>query len=88
MSEDDNKIVTMKVRVTPEFREKIIASAKENNRSMNAEIVHRLEESFFIQKHSDDKFLLFGNDAEQIKSDLKKLQVAMEQLLNTEKREK
>ncbi|EXA96562.1 arc-like DNA binding domain protein [Acinetobacter sp. 1295259] len=88
MSEDDNKIVTMKVRVTPEFREKIIASAKENNRSMNAEIVHRLEESFFIQKQSDDKFLLFGNDAEQIKSDLKKLQVAMEQLLNTEKREK
>ena len=46
MSEDNNTVVTLKVRVTPEFREKIIETAKANNRSMNAEIVHRLEESF------------------------------------------
>lgn len=46
MSEDDNKVVTMKVRVTPEFREKLVDTAKENNRSMNAEIVYRLEKSF------------------------------------------
>ena len=46
MSEDQSAVVTLKVRVTPEFREKIIATAKENNRSMNAEIVHRLEQSF------------------------------------------
>lgn len=46
MSEEDNKVVTLKVRVTPEFREKIVNTAKENNRSMNAEIVARLEESF------------------------------------------
>lgn len=48
MSEEDNKVVTLKVRVTPEFREKIVNTAKENNRSMNAEIVARLEKSFEI----------------------------------------
>lgn len=46
MSEDQSGVVTLKVRVTPEFREKIIETAKANNRSMNAEIVHRLERSF------------------------------------------
>jgi len=46
MSEDQNNIVTLKVRVTAEFREKIATTAKENNRSMNADIVARLEQSF------------------------------------------
>lgn len=46
MSEDQSSVVTLKVRVTPEFREKIIETAKENNRSMNQEIVARLEQSF------------------------------------------
>ena len=46
MSEDQNNIVTLKVRVTAEFREKIATTAKENNRSMNAEIVALLEQSF------------------------------------------
>lgn len=45
MSEESN-IVTLKVRVTPEFRERIVETAKTNNRSMNQEIVARLEESF------------------------------------------
>lgn len=35
-----------KLRWPEELRDKIQASAKENNRSMNAEIVHRLENSF------------------------------------------
>ena len=46
MSEDQSSVVTLKVRVTPEFREKIVETAKANNRSMNQEIVSRLEESF------------------------------------------
>ena len=46
MSEDQNTVVTLKVRVSPEFREKIVTTAKENNRSMNQEIVGRLEQSF------------------------------------------
>lgn len=46
MTEDQSAVVTLKVRVTPEFREKIVSTAKNNNRSMNQEIVARLEESF------------------------------------------
>lgn len=41
-----SEVVTLKVRVSPEFREKITNTAKENNRSMNQEIVSRLEQSF------------------------------------------
>lgn len=51
MPEDQSAVVTLKVRVTPEFREKIVSTAKANNRSMNQEIVARLEDSF---KESDD----------------------------------
>lgn len=36
----------MKLRFPPELKTQIEASAKENNRSMNAEIVARLQESF------------------------------------------
>ena len=46
MTEDQSAVVTLKVRVTPEFREKIVSTAKANNRSMNQEIVARLEQSF------------------------------------------
>jgi Arc-like DNA binding domain. len=41
MNEDDNKVVIMKVRVSAEFREKLVSTAKENNRSINAKIVER-----------------------------------------------
>lgn len=57
MSEDQSSVVTLKVRVTPEFREKIVETAKSNNRSMNQEIVSRLEDSFLsdtiINEQSD-----------------------------------
>ena len=46
MSEDQSGVVTLKVRVTPEFRQKIVETAKANNRSMNQEIVSRLEHTF------------------------------------------
>mgnify|MGYP000848357405 CR=1 FL=1 len=50
-SEDSSEeVVTLKVRMTPEFRKQIIQSAKDNKRSMNTEIVHRLEQSY----ESDD----------------------------------
>ncbi|HCK29042.1 MAG TPA: Arc family DNA-binding protein [Acinetobacter ursingii] len=41
-----DEIVTLKVRATSAFREKLALTAKENNRSMNAEIIARLEQSF------------------------------------------
>ena len=83
MSEDQNNIVTLKVRVTAEFREKIATTAKENNRSMNAEIVARLEQSFEpeIQVHETLEFKLmmqsYLDQAEQIKE----LKTMLEQVL-------
>lgn len=56
MSEDQSGVVTLKVRVTPEFREKIVETAKTNNRSMNAEIVHRLEQSFLVENEVNELY--------------------------------
>ncbi|AWL27153.1 Arc family DNA-binding protein (plasmid) [Acinetobacter defluvii] len=38
--------VEYKMRMTQNLKDKIIESGKEHNRSMNAEIIHRLEKSF------------------------------------------
>lgn len=38
----------MKIRLTPELKARIEAAADENNRSMNAEIIARLEASFIV----------------------------------------
>ena len=60
MSTDESEVVTLKVRVTPSFREQIQQAAKENNRSMNAEIVLRLEQSFL------DPMSFDPNDAKMV----------------------
>lgn len=39
-----------KLRFSAELREKIKQSAEKNNRSMNAEIISRLEESFILDE--------------------------------------
>lgn len=54
MNTAESEVVTLKVRVTPSFREQIQQAAKENNRSMNAEIVLRLEQSFNAKHHQDN----------------------------------
>lgn len=43
----------MKLRMPPELREQIEAQSKINGRSMNAEIVYRLEQSFLWQNKGD-----------------------------------
>ena len=43
MSEDQDKVLTLKVRVTPELKQAILDSAHANNRSMNAEIVYHIQ---------------------------------------------
>ena len=43
---DGPKHVTVRLRVPPELRDKIAASSEQYNRSMNADMVARLEESF------------------------------------------
>lgn len=43
-----------KLRMPPELKEKLFDSAKKHTRSLNAEIVHRLEESFTIVQETKD----------------------------------
>lgn len=66
MSDDDNKVVTLKVRVSPEFRELITDTAKANNRSMNAEIVDRLEKSFDQSSDTANELDIFLNVLERL----------------------
>ena len=44
-----HKTIQYQLRMTEEMREKIKQSAEQNNRSMNAEIISRLEESFRLE---------------------------------------
>ncbi|WHP06845.1 Arc family DNA-binding protein [Acinetobacter corruptisaponis] len=57
---DNPKHVTVRLRVPPELRDKIHSSAEQYNRSMNADMVARLEESFEIkeQQEFDKAFVL------------------------------
>ncbi|MFW2039288.1 Arc family DNA-binding protein [Acinetobacter ursingii] len=68
MSDDQLEVVTLKVRVSPEFREQIVATAKENNRSMNQEIVSRLEDSFNPNSEMDE-FIIFLEESLKEKTD-------------------
>jgi hypothetical protein len=65
MSDEQNGVVTLKVRVTPEFREKIVTTAKENNRSMNQEIVSRLEGSFGSNTEMDEFIIFLENSLKE-----------------------
>lgn len=51
MSREDPQL---RIRLPFELKEKIESQAKSNNRSMNAEIVQRLEESFADEIQQDD----------------------------------
>lgn len=52
-----------KLRMPPELKEKLFASAKEMNRSLNAEVVARLEKSF-----ADDNSKIMLIESESIKA--------------------
>lgn len=77
MSEDSNTVVTLKVRVTPEFREKIVETAKSNNRSMNQEIVARLEKSF-----DDEDLPWLTNTNKEYLTKIKSIEEKLDQIIN------
>ena len=81
MSEDSNTVVTLKVRVTPEFREKIVETAKFNNRSMNQEIVARLEDSFSSQDNQNLELHLTMQAYKDQSKELKELKEMVLRLL-------
>ena len=75
--------VEYKMRMTQDLKDKIVESAKEHNRSMNADIVARLEESFAINNKQlrenetiIDKKLL--NELLSMKAELSKISKIIE----------
>lgn len=46
MNDEQQSVLTLKLRVTPELKQRIVESAAKYNRSMNADMVARLQESF------------------------------------------
>ena len=79
MSEDQSGVVTLKVRVTPEFRQKIVETAKANNRSMNQEIVSRLEHTF-----TEDEGYVFN--VETMEEHLRKMKQDIIDVINENKK--
>ncbi|AAM85753.1 Arc family DNA-binding protein [Yersinia pestis] len=66
MSREDPQL---RIRLPVELKEKIEGSAKENNRSMNAEIVQRLDASYLSEFPEDG--VLSAKDALQIANNAK-----------------
>ncbi|HFI1947925.1 TPA: Arc family DNA-binding protein [Yersinia enterocolitica] len=66
MSREDPQL---RIRLPIELKEKIEDSAKENNRSMNAEIVQRLDASYLSEIPEDD--VISAQDALQIATNAK-----------------
>jgi hypothetical protein len=60
---DNPKHVTVRLRVPPELRDKIAASSEQYNRSMNADMVARLEQSYKSETPTTNKnfFMLLTN---------------------------
>ena len=68
----------MRLRMSPELREKIEEESKVNGRSMNAEIVHRLEESFKKDEEVDTSIIISADEAKRrSETHLKNLDVAL-----------
>jgi len=77
----DHTIV--RLRVPPELKQKIEASAEKNNRSQSAEMVARLEQSFEpeIQVHETLEFKLMMQSYLDQAQQIKELKTMLEQLL-------
>ena len=71
------------LRWPEELRQKVAQSAKEHNRSMNADIVARLEQSFEpeIQVHETLEFKLMMQSYLDQAQQIKELKTMLEQLL-------
>ena len=69
-----------KLRMPPELKEKLFSSAKEMNRSLNAEIVARLEQSFEHQENSDITQL--KQQIERMDQTIKTLAITLQSVAN------
>lgn len=73
----------LRIRLSPELKEKIQNAADKNNRSMNAEITARLEKSFDFSNNPEIKTkLLEINALETVIEELKKREQGFHDLLD------
>lgn len=67
-----------KLRWPEDLRDKIMISAKTNNRSINAEICARLEQSF---KHQDDLIAIAQTTSYSVRNSLEAMQAALDRIM-------
>jgi hypothetical protein len=71
MSKEDQRVHPYPVRLTKELREKLDTAAKAAGRSLNSEMLLRLEASF-SQQPADDQLLTAAQVRELIREELTK----------------
>jgi len=82
---DNPKHVTVRLRVPPELRDKIAESSEQYNRSMNADMVARLEDSFERSTSSDQELEFLKKLNDERSRDIQKLLKMVERLLDEKK---
>ena len=88
------KHVTVRLRVPPELRDKIASSSEQYNRSMNADMVARLEQSFELSErqavieenhlHNIEAFSRNVEMQERLVLQLKQNEAIQEELIKTQ----
>jgi hypothetical protein len=81
-SENIGDISPSQVRIPSELKEKLKRAAKENQQSMNAEIVRRLEKSFFESAGKDKKESIVEQLENATDSDLTFIQLILDKLFH------
>lgn len=63
---DNQKEPQYKLRWNEELRDKVMVSAKENNRSINQEIIARLEQSFTDKNIAEEEVVALTSQVRQL----------------------
>ena len=63
---DNQKEPQYKLRWNEELRDKVMVSAKENNRSINQEIISRLEQSFTDKNIAEEEVVALTSQVRQL----------------------
>lgn len=63
---DNQKEPQYKLRWNEELRDKVMISAKENNRSINQEIIARLEQSFTDKNIAEEEVVALTSQVRQL----------------------
>ena len=78
---DNPKHVTVRLRVPPELRDKIAASSEQYNRSMNADMVARVEKTFNKENAHETEMYLMNVMVKEQQKQIDQLQEMVKQLV-------